>query len=120
VDVARNVGAVPVLMTQARLVSRDNTEAERERIRYQLALLTHEALCEAFEQTDQAIHEVARQKGVPVIDASGAFTGTNEFFRDHVHCTNAGSQALARFTAERFAEILAQERKPAAAKPESP
>ena len=106
VDCARNIGAVPILIKQPRLVARDNTEEQRRRIKYRYQLLTHEALCEAFERTDQIIDEVAEAKGVSVIDASARMTEADEWFRDHIHLTAEGSEELARITAEHIAGVL--------------
>ena len=106
-DIARNIGAVPVLMTEARLVSRNNTEAQKARIKYEYQLLTHEALCQAFEQADAIIREVAKEKGAYFIDASQALTMQDGFFRDHTHLTEKGSEALATLTAKKLVEFLA-------------
>ena len=106
VDLARNAGAVPVLVTQARLVADGNTEAERGRIGYDYALLSHAALVEAFEATDRAARAVSRAKAVALIDASARLTGRAEFFVDHVHLTDPGSAALASLVADEFDRML--------------
>ena len=54
VDIARNIGAVPMLMTEARLVDRNNTDQEKSRISYDYVLLTHEALCTAFDKEEKS------------------------------------------------------------------
>lgn len=106
VDAARNIGATPVLMTQARLVARNNTQEQREKIQYDYVLLTHEALCEAFEKTDEIIADVAEKKSVFLIDASKQITGKDYVFDDHVHLTASGSEELADITARRLMELL--------------
>lgn len=106
VDAARNIGATPVLMTQARLVARNNTQEQRKKIEYDYVLLTHEALCEAFEKTDEIIADVAEKKGVFLIDASKQITGKDYVFDDHVHLTASGSEELADITARRLMELL--------------
>jgi hypothetical protein len=106
VDLARNIGAYPVLMTQARLVSRQNSPRQRRRIAYHYQLLTHEALCEAFEKTDQIIRQVAARKKVLLIDASKHMTGKDQFFVDHVHLTNMGSLQLAYITASSLTPLV--------------
>lgn len=106
VDCARNIGAVPILMTQPRLVSPNNSESERSKIRYEYVNLTHDALLGSFQKTDEIIHEVAAEKGVVVIEASKELTGKGALFRDHVHLTKQGSQVLAEYVAARMAEIL--------------
>lgn len=106
VDAARNIGATPVLMTQARLVARNNTQEQRKKIQYDYVLLTHEALCEAFEKTDEIIADVAEKKSVFLIDASKQITGKDYVFDDHVHLTASGSEELADITARRLMELL--------------
>ena len=106
VDLARNIGAVPILFTQARLVTRSNTESQKARIVYDYQFLTHHALCKAFEKTDEIIYRVAKAKNVLVIDASKHLTGEDDLFRDHVHLTDRGAEELARLTAQEMAELL--------------
>ena len=106
VDLARNIGAVPILMTQARLVSENNTPAQKERIVYEYQGLTHEALCDAFAVCDEITNSVARAKRVHVIDASGLFSGRDDLFNDHVHLTDEGSQSIAQFAAQHILKLL--------------
>lgn len=98
VDTARNINAVPVLMTQARLVAPENTPAEREKIYYEYQPFEHDTLVSAFVKTDEMIKEIAQEKSVDLIDASSALTGKNELFQDHVHTTVEGSKQLAELT----------------------
>ena len=112
VDLARNIGAVPILMTQARLPAPDNTEAEKKRISYDYQLLTHPALCRAFEKIDQIIHRVAQEKNVFVIDASTNLSGKNEFFNDAVHLTDEGARQLATITAQHFVQFIKKDPRP--------
>ena len=102
VDLVRNAGATPVLMTEARLCAPNNTEEEKKRIRYEYQLLTHNELLEAYEKADQILAQVAEAKKVPLIDASRWMTGKDEFFVDEVHLTKKGSETLAEMTAEAF------------------
>ena len=111
VDLARNIDAVPVLMTQARLVKPGNTESEKARIKYHYQLLTHEALCEAFDATDQIIRSVAQEERVPLIDAAKSLTGEARYFVDQVHLTDEGASALASLTSEHVARLL-EEKEP--------
>ncbi len=80
VDIARNIGAVPILMIEARLVAPGNTSKEKSRIRYDYVLLSHDGLCKAFEREDEMIYDVGRRKGVVVIDAARRMTGKDELF----------------------------------------
>jgi hypothetical protein len=75
VDLARNIGATPILITQARLVKPDNTLDQRERIDYHHVGLTHEALLEAFDKLDAIVREVAVKKDAHLIDASAHLSG---------------------------------------------
>ena len=108
VDLARNIGTEPILVTQARLVAPDNTPEQRRRIGYEWVSLTHEALCEAYAETDRALLEIGERKGVDVIDASSAMTGVDEWFRDHVHLSTVGSQRLARLVADELERRLGE------------
>lgn len=103
---ARHVGAKPVLLTQARLVTPFNTPAEREQIAYEFVNLSHEALLRAFADCDTAILSVARANSVPVLDLSRMFSGQSALFEDHVHTTTAGSNALALATADFLQTML--------------
>ncbi len=103
VDLARDIAAVPLLMTQGRLVSRRNTEAQRRDIAYEYVRLTHDGLVEAFEATDRIIHAVGREEDVAVIDASARLSGEARFFSDHVYLTRSGSAALAALVADALA-----------------
>jgi hypothetical protein len=105
-DIARNIGAVPILMLEARLVERDNTAQEKERISYDYVLLTHDALCTAFERQDKIIYDVGRQKNLHVIDATQQLSGRGEFFETSVHVNPTGSERLARLVADDLAKIL--------------
>jgi lysophospholipase L1-like esterase len=109
VDLARNIGAVPVLVLQARLVHRNNTEEQRQKIRYGYVRLTHPALCSAFEKIDTILHEVAAKKGVKVIGAGSRLNGREEYFVDHVHLNMAGSAALAALLAPELAALIQSE-----------
>jgi lysophospholipase L1-like esterase len=108
VDVVRNAGARPVLVTEARLVARTNGTPEKKRINYTYALLTHEALCDAFDATDEILREVSEEKNIPLLDASARFSGKDELFTDHIHLTPRGSTALAEFLAASMVPLLAE------------
>lgn len=106
VAAARHVGAQPLLLTQARLVTPTNTPAERELIAYEFINLSHEALLRAFADCDRAIFSVARADNVRVLDLARMFSGQRALFEDHVHTTTAGSQALAHATADFLQSML--------------
>ena len=106
VDIARSVGAEPVLMTQGRLVASNNTEAQEARISYEYVGLTHQGLVTAFDKTDEIIHQVGASKGAMVIDVSRRLSGRDEIFRDHVHLTDQGADELAQLVASHLDEFL--------------
>jgi lysophospholipase L1-like esterase len=112
VDIAKNVGATPILMIEGRLVVPGNTAEEKRRISYDYVLLTHEGLCNAFEQQDQVIRQVAEAKGIRVMERPAReVTGKGELFANHIHLNQAGSARLAELVAEELAPVLTAERK---------
>jgi hypothetical protein len=106
VESARAAGAVPILMTEARLTTADNTESQRARIEYDYVKLDHEMLVRAYEEVERRLHKISAEKGVELIDVARDLNGRDEFFADVVHLTPAGSEALAQGTAQRLIEIL--------------
>ena len=106
VDVVRNAGAEPVLLTEARLVAAGNDETQRARIGYAHVALDHAALVAAYDAADAVIREVSRAKGVMLIDASPALSGRPELFEDHVHLSGLGSRELAELVAASLARVL--------------
>jgi hypothetical protein len=106
VDIARNIGAVPILMVEGRLVTPDNSEADKRRISYDYVLLTHEALCRAFTRQDEIIYEVAKAKGVQVINPSSLLNGKSDLFANHIHLNDQGSEVLGEFVAVELAHVL--------------
>ena len=107
-DAARHIGATPLFFTQARLASLSNSEADRQKIGYELVNLSHETLISALADCDKAIYAVAKTKDVPVLDLSNIFTGRGELFHDHVHMTPTGSRAIATAVADFLQHILDQ------------
>ncbi len=108
VHMAREIGAVPVLMTEARLTARNNTEIERSRIEPYLdyVKLNHQGLLKAYDGIEGTLRKISVEKNVELIDASSDLNGKGEFFTDVAHLTPKGSEELARATAQRFIEIL--------------
>ena len=106
VDLVRNMGAEPLLVTQARLVTADNDEAERRKISYGYVRLTHDGLVRAFDATDRTAREIGAEKGVAVIDAHTALSARSELFHDQVHLSAEGSAALAALVADELDERL--------------
>ena len=105
-DAARDIGATPIFLTEARLVASSNSGVDRQRIVYDLVHLSHEALVRAFADCDKAIFAVAKEKDVPVLDLARMFTGRGELFYDHVHTTPDGSKAIATAVADFLVRVL--------------
>ena len=108
VDLARNIGAEPILMTQARLVyeSKVSTPEQRKRIDYHHVGLSHEALVETFDRLDNIVRKVSAEKRTMLIDASAHLSGKDWAFDDHVHVAPKGSDALAQFVADQLQAVL--------------
>jgi len=109
VDLARNIGAEPILVTQARLVHESNelTERQQRRIDYHHVGLNHEALVETFDRLDAIVRKVAAEKKALLIDASAPLSGKAWAFEDHVHFVPKGSEAMAQLIADRLKGMLA-------------
>jgi lysophospholipase L1-like esterase len=107
VDAAHDIGAVPVLISEASLVSTTNTQAERRRITYSYVRLTHDALVRAVAMARQTARSVAIEKRARFLDAAQALSGRGVLFEDHVHTTTQGSEALAQLVADWFGRELA-------------
>ena len=97
-DVARSMGAVPVFMTEARLVWKKNSPEERKKIHYEYTLLTPKAVERAYQLGDQVMREVSAEKKVPLLNVSASLTGQNRFYTNHTHLSREGSEAVAQFT----------------------
>jgi len=110
-DLARNINAVPILMTQARLITPDNSESDKEKIGYGMVLLDHQSLCKAFSEVDRIIKVVAKEKDAAVIDPTDELNGNSDYFTDHVHLTPKGSGRLAELVAADLARIIVNTKK---------
>lgn len=110
VDVSRNIHAIPILITQATLVSSMNTEEDRKRIVYGYVGLSHEGILQAYEKCRQVILGVAREKKADVLDLLPQLQGKSELFHDHDHTTPRGSEEIARRVANFLDPLLKQSR----------
>ena len=108
VDLARNIGVEPILMTQARLVSGSKvlTPEQQKRVDYHHVGLSHEALVETFDRLDAIVRKVSAEKGTILIDASAHLSGKDWAFEDHVHVTPKGSDALAQLVADHLQNLI--------------
>ena len=110
VAIARSVGALPVIVRQARLASADNDSEAREHIRYDaVGGISHEALLAAYAEADRRLSAVSDAQGVPLVDGAGMVPADLEHFVDQVHLTPAGSARLADGVAERLKPVLQEQ-----------
>ena len=66
-----------------------------------------EELVKAFEKTDEIMISVAKSKNIPVItDASKQMNGKSEYFADHVHLNDAGSNRLSMIISEHLFQLI--------------
>jgi hypothetical protein len=104
VDGARDIGAVPVLMTQGSLVSERTSDVDRNKINYGYQSLNATGLLKAFQACDGAVHRVASEKGVGMVDAAAVLDGRGEYFEDHVHLSLRGGDVLSDLVADYLAK----------------
>lgn len=105
VAMVRNMGARPVLSTQATLVLNGAPSAQ-QRIGRDYQLLDRAGLTRAFEDVYRIARSVAREQEVPLLDAGSALNGTPDYLSDHVHFSPGGSEAMARLLADLLAAML--------------
>jgi hypothetical protein len=105
VDCAKDIGAVPVLMTEARLAVRANSQNESGDAQPK-GRSSDETLLTAYERIEQILRDVARDKNAVFVDSSKELNGKPEFFTDRVHLTERGSSELARLVAQEMARLL--------------
>ncbi len=103
---ARVIGAVPVLMTQARLPTRDNLDKVKGKVLYDYVRLNPVGLVNAFEVCDRAVRSAGKKENVPVLDLSQKLSGNREYFIDHVHTTPEGSEAIAKEVVQYCVQFL--------------
>jgi lysophospholipase L1-like esterase len=106
VDCARNMNASPILMNQARLVTRTSDAEAQKKIKYDLVRLDHEALCKAFDACDQVIHDIGKEKKVNVIDVTPQLNGRTDLFIDQSHFNTEGAAIMSDLTAKALNSIL--------------
>jgi len=105
-EACRAAGARPIFVTEASLATADAPEEARRLIQYDYVGFDHPTLVRAYALFNDAVREVGRQRGVPVLDLDRALSGRLELFADHVHTTAAGSRAYADEAAAFLAAVL--------------
>lgn len=100
IDRARLHGSRMVLVDQPLLVHGDNTAEEREQIHYEFVGMDHERLVHAIATLRNRIATLAASEDVLLIPAATAVPSDLTHFRDHVHLTQAGIDALSDSVAD--------------------
>jgi hypothetical protein len=100
IDTTRSVGSVPVLTTFATSHTRKQLAVFPNDLALGLfkysSFLSVEGWVTSVERLNAVVRRVASQEGIMLIDVEGAVAGRPEFFRDFVHFTPAGHEAVAR------------------------
>ncbi len=93
VDACRNIGALPVLTTQASLLLDLGSEEARARVHFEFLGLDPPQAEEAMLAAHRVVREVAASKGSDLLDI-GPRLSRVELLADGVHTNAAGSRAL--------------------------
>jgi hypothetical protein len=104
VDCANDIGAVPVLMNEARLATRP--DAHNTNVDPLPPGRAGETLLTGYERIEQILRDVAREKNAVLFNSSTQLNGRPEFFADRVHLTEKGSAELARLVAQEMTGLL--------------
>jgi len=107
VDCARNIGATPILMTEGTLITKDNENVEKWRLRHIRNIMPYDFMLQSLEEAAKIIKSVAQEKNVDLIDAKELLVEKEEMlYFDHVHLGDAGSEELASIVKEHIKKIL--------------
>ncbi len=110
---ARDIGAMPIFLTQARVISVSNDDQTRRKIPYYYVQMSRAALVRAFGDCDKSLLHAAEAENVRVLDLAQMFSGRPELFVDHVHTSRAGSEMIAATVAEFLAGVMAEHKRSA-------
>lgn len=109
IDTTRMIGSVPVLTTFATSHTRKQLAVIPHEIALGLfkysSLLSVEGWVTSVERLNAVIRRIAAQEGIMLIDIEDAVAGHPEFFRDFVHFTPAGHEAVARSMRDALMEL---------------
>lgn len=104
VDEARKTAPVVVLVTFPYKARRNQNPQEQaancSMTLYHSPWLTCDTVLQGFEEYNQVIREVAREKGILLIDVVDSIPGDGIHFHDSVHYKDPGSELFARQAAE--------------------
>jgi lysophospholipase L1-like esterase len=99
IDIARDINAMPVLMTQPYYRKIEYQLTERDR-RTSLAGINY------IDEFNKEIREIANLKRCKLIDLEKELERNEEFFYDHLHYSEEGSQEVAAIISKHLKEIL--------------
>ncbi|MGI9430887.1 MAG: SGNH/GDSL hydrolase family protein [Myxococcota bacterium] len=102
-------GVLGIFVSQASLLTRENVSDPevRQRVYTEFVDLDYPEILNQFDAIAEMQREVAEASGGVFVDVRGEVPADLEHFRDHVHLTDAGNEAVAEALA---AELLANER----------
>lgn len=106
VQFSSEIGAVPVLMTQPRLLTEDVTAEDNKKIAYHYVRLNKKGILESFQQSDRMIQSIVKDSPAILFDASQGMTGKSRYFVDHVHFTSEGSRTIAERFSRKIKKLL--------------
>lgn len=109
IDTTRTIGSVPVLTTFATSHTRKHLAVFPKDVALGLfkfsSFLSVEGWVKSVERLNAVIRRIAAQEGIMLIDVEGAVAGRPEFFRDFIHFTPAGHEAVARTMRDALMEL---------------
>jgi lysophospholipase L1-like esterase len=107
IDLAALDGTRVILMTQPYLIKPEMTPEEKERLKMlnvetygPQTRWSHMTALYGMQQYNQAVADIARERGVTLIDLEKAIPKTLEYFYDDVHYTEKAYDVIAQFIAE--------------------
>jgi len=103
IDYLKNNNIIPIIITEERLISKNNTIDEKRKIKYFMVnVKSHLELVELFNKCDSILYNISKIKDVHIIDINDQMPKNLNYFVDHVHTTEKGS----RFRAEKYVKYL--------------
>jgi lysophospholipase L1-like esterase len=106
VDASREIGATPVLLTEASLLASGTRSEDLKRVQYEYQSLTPEALLRTLKSCEDAVREVAKEKKAELWDTAAVLGQRSELFDDHVHLSRAGAEAISTAVAGNLVRLL--------------
>ncbi len=114
VDVARNIGAQPLLLTQSRLLHAYPPDKQPADFDRRMGFTRYYSMAfglEGFRIADNILKTVAREKKAPLIDAANIIAERNKkLYIDHIHFTDEGRHQIASLISEVLRELMANEK----------